>query len=305
MPTAIFLLLATNSVTEVTFDYTDQCNMTNILDPKRGPKCNNTIRIDLPSRMEPPIYLYYKLENFYQNHRRYATSRDDYQLSGSQRIFSDVSTNCYPIIQNAFYQDSNIISGNRTYKIYNPCGLIAWSMFNDTFIIRDSNKILCNGPKPDEIQCSKNQIAWPSDINYKFKAPNEVGALAYPNSYFNETGHIIPRTNDTDFMVWMRTAALPNFRKLHRIIMIPLEGTIYVDVQQNFPVKQFQGRKSIVITTASWFGGKNLFLSICYFVVAGFSGILVIIFTLSAIIFGRLNFFTGLFKGNKKNIINE
>jgi hypothetical protein len=52
----------------------------------------------------------------------------------------------------------------------------------------------------------------------------------------------------------------------------------------DFPVKQFNGRKKIVITTSSWFGGKNLFLSICYFVVAGLSGVLVIIFTIAAVI---------------------
>lgn len=29
-----------------------------------------------------PIYVYYELENYYQNHRRYVSSRDPYQLEG-------------------------------------------------------------------------------------------------------------------------------------------------------------------------------------------------------------------------------
>ena len=32
--------------------------------------------------MKAPVYFYYKLENFYQNHRRYVKSRNDDQLAG-------------------------------------------------------------------------------------------------------------------------------------------------------------------------------------------------------------------------------
>jgi hypothetical protein len=65
-------------------------------------------------------------------------------------------------------------------------------MFNDTFVIKDSTfNIICNCPKPDELQCSKKNIAWPTDINYKFKTPNEENSRSYPNNYFNEEGHIV------------------------------------------------------------------------------------------------------------------
>jgi hypothetical protein len=30
-----------------------------------------------------PLYVYYELENFYQNHRRYVSSRDAFQLEGT------------------------------------------------------------------------------------------------------------------------------------------------------------------------------------------------------------------------------
>jgi hypothetical protein len=92
--------------------------MTNSSNPSLGPKCNNTITIDLPNRMEPPIYFYYKLENFYQNHRRYANSRDDYQLLGNKRIYSDIQSNCYPVVTYALSQDN----GNSSSIVYNPCG---------------------------------------------------------------------------------------------------------------------------------------------------------------------------------------
>jgi hypothetical protein len=32
-------------------------------------------------KMKAPVYVYYELDNFYQNHRRYVKSRSDDQLS--------------------------------------------------------------------------------------------------------------------------------------------------------------------------------------------------------------------------------
>ena len=34
-----------------------------------GTSCNITLRV--PRHMKPPIYVYYQLNNYYQNHRRY------------------------------------------------------------------------------------------------------------------------------------------------------------------------------------------------------------------------------------------
>lgn len=42
--------------------------------------CN--LALTIPSTMKSPVYFYYKLENFYQNHRRYVKSRNDDQLAG-------------------------------------------------------------------------------------------------------------------------------------------------------------------------------------------------------------------------------
>lgn len=61
------------------------------------------------------VYLYYKLERFFQNHRRYVKSRDDSQLHGRD---TTVASNCDPLDVDA--------AGNT----YAPCGYIANSMFN-------------------------------------------------------------------------------------------------------------------------------------------------------------------------------
>ncbi len=69
-------------------------------------------------------------------------------------------------------------------------GLIAWSMFNDSFVIRTASSLICNGSYPDEVTCSKKNIAWPSDINYKFKTPDPT-SYTWPNYYYNEEGHSV------------------------------------------------------------------------------------------------------------------
>ncbi|MBA0808843.1 hypothetical protein Gohar_024550, partial [Gossypium harknessii] len=69
-------------------------------------------------RMKKPIYVYYQLDNFYQNHRRYVKSRSDSQLKENSS-WDDVSS-CKP---EDMSNDQPIV----------PCGLIAWSLFNDTY----------------------------------------------------------------------------------------------------------------------------------------------------------------------------
>ena len=68
-------------------------------------------------KVDGPLYLYYELENYFQNHRRYYQSLDRNQLQGEVLTENDVSLNCSPLYKNG----SNLL---------NPCGLIANSFFN-------------------------------------------------------------------------------------------------------------------------------------------------------------------------------
>ena len=86
------------------------------------------------------------------------------------------------------------------------------------------------------------------------------------NGYLNE-----------DFIVWMRTAALPNFRKLYRRVDHTKEdafkdglpaGEYKLEIEYNYPVISFEGTKTLIIANTSWMGGKNNFLAIAYFVVS-------------------------------------
>jgi len=69
--------------------------------------------------------MYYGLTNYYQNHRRYVKSRDDFQLLG--KLSKTPSSDCAPYD----YHNNKPIA---------PCGAIANSLFSGmcTFIIKQS-----------------------------------------------------------------------------------------------------------------------------------------------------------------------
>ena len=88
------------------------------------------------------------------------------------------------------------------------------------------------------------------------------------------------------FHVWMRTAALPTFRKLYGVQqnLVPA-GTYELNITQNFDVNRFGGTKSIVLSTTSILGGKNIFLGSAYVIV----GTLCIVFAVAFLIRNMVN----------------
>ena len=85
------------------------------------------IDFSVPETMTGPIFMYYRLTNFYQNHRLYIKNYDPNQLSGHVVDRTILNTNCGPVGINS----DNLV-------VY-PCGLIANSMFNGKN--REQNKV--------------------------------------------------------------------------------------------------------------------------------------------------------------------
>jgi len=77
----------------------------------------------------------------------------------------------------------------------------------------------------------------------------------------------------------MRTAGLPNFRKLYGFIEDGLpKGTYWLHINNNYDVSSFSGAKYVVLSTTNMLGGKNYFLAICYIIVGALCLMLGIIF---------------------------
>ncbi|KAK2739034.1 hypothetical protein FQN57_006716 [Myotisia sp. PD_48] len=239
--------------------------------PQKATVCS--ITFEIPNDIGPPVYMYYRLTNFYQNHRRYVKSLDLEQLKGSPVSNSTIAGGaCDPLRLNP-----------KNDKAYYPCGLIANSMFNDTF-----GSPMRIGSKNTTYPMFNQGISWGSDrnlykptkYNYSQVSPPPNWADRYPDGYTEE--HPPPNIQVwEEFQVWMRTAGLPTFSKLARRNdnMTMSKGIYQIDIQNFFPVSIYGGTKSLVLTTRSVMGGKNPFLGIAYVVVGGICILLGALFT--------------------------
>lgn len=257
---------------------------------KAYPLC--TLQFSIPEDLKPPVLFYYHLTQFYQNHRRYVNSFLDKQLKGDAVDFATINgSNCKPLAHGLDAQ-------NQPKPIY-PCGLIANSMFNDTFssprltnpsVARDDN----NSSQAEVYHMTNDSgIAWSSDktlygptkYNVSQIVPPPNWAERYPKGY-TESNPPPDLENWEAFMVWMRTAGLPTFSKLYqRNDADTMKAGIYeVDVVDHFPTDIYEGTKSMVISTRTVMGGRNPFLGIAYVVVGGLCILLGTLFTVTHLI---------------------
>jgi hypothetical protein len=64
------------------------------------------ISIDIPKDMKAPVFIYYSVSNFYQNHRRYYQSRNAQQLAGIKVDAKNLKRDCSPVLKLADVRDA-------------------------------------------------------------------------------------------------------------------------------------------------------------------------------------------------------
>lgn len=264
-----------------------------------GKTCSVNYTID--NDMDPPIYFHYKLTNFYQNHRSYVKSRSENQLKNEDILDND---DCDPS------EVKTAQGGEYEGRIMLPCGLIANSFFNDKYKVRlftpnvndDGYQVIefcnntdtCNGD-PQNVEnwsdatwhaspnWDNSNIAWKSDVDKKFASVTQTEKTTDINSLQNWQNITLPDTDDQDFIVWMRTATVSEFSKLHRIIneqKLKKGDIMEVTIQNFFSVDSFSGTKSLIITTNSSLGGRNDVLGIAFMTIGSISLLTAVCFRL-------------------------
>lgn len=255
----IIIYIYSDKIKQITYEYGEECY--------GQPICNITIQIN--ETMEKTIMVYYQLDGFFQNHRRYLSSKSISQLTGDKSVsIKNIknSGDCSPIISNkdmnftvnATSLDDLILQPD---ELAIPCGLMAKSFFNDTYL---------NWTLDDE-------EFFPNETGIALEKDRELHRFEY-----NESLQWTSMT-DEHFLVWMRPAFYTNFKKLWARIDRDFKNgsNLALVIENNYDVSRYDGKKYLVFSTTNILGGKNYFLAIAYMVVGGVSLILSVVFFIS------------------------
>ncbi|EGR32922.1 ligand-effect modulator 3 LEM3 family protein, putative [Ichthyophthirius multifiliis] len=264
---------------KVNYGILDKC-----LNPSETSICEFILQIE--QTMKQPIFVYYEMKNFNQNHQIYLESYDYSQLYSNSNDSLN-SNRCKPFRTNMdlnekFQKQINqnnpskeIILKNLNGKIFQnsqlndvafPCGLRAFTIFNDEYKIYNSEV-----QKQNEIFVNSTNISW----NYDKKYMKNLNTQDYKDKQWLDL-------EDERVQNWMRPSGLSKFKKLWGRIEQNLQpGSYVVQVKNKYDSQFFDSQKSFIISTVNSIGGKNPVLVISHLIAGSVSfliGIVLVIY---------------------------
>ncbi|CAK9018579.1 unnamed protein product [Durusdinium trenchii] len=197
----------------------------NVVLPCHAPSsCTYTMK--LPIDLEPPIQVYYEVKPFWQNYFSYMSSVVRPQLHG--HLAQDQA------LQRCAQHSRVTSSGEEIF----PCGLMATSVFNDTFAIRDTY-IDTESPQMPIWRHFENPPEYLKEPGFSWLYER------YPKVTSRDLG-----VRSKRFIAWMCPNFLNRASKPYGVISEHLKKGSIIDfvISSSFPVEQLGARKTVLLT---------------------------------------------------------
>ena len=224
--------------------------------------------IDINEDMKKPVMIYYQVDGVIQNHRFYMDSKSDKQLKGEKVTYDDLKKD--KICESALTEDQMKnwygYGDDDDENLADPCGLIS-----KTFLKEEFSNWRKDGVKLIDEELEEEGIAYQSDID-----TYEEG-VASRDDYGEH------------FLVWMRISPFSNPRKLWGRINTDLKQNSKLEINIKPDSSYYFGNRYIILSTRNIFGGKSMFLGICYIIAGGLSLMASVIFITTYSSFHRKN----------------
>ena len=207
--------------------------------------CNITFEID--KKLKSKVLIYYQLNNFYLNYRKFVKSKNWEQLRGED--VKGKSCEHLNTMEEMFGNNSIFYTNewNHTFKkkdVANPCGLFARSFFNDSYELYKN----INEDQLIKIDINEKEISNKYLREKFFKR----------NKNYKKTQWI--DVENEHFINWMNVETFHNFRKLWGRIENDLDvGNYTFLIKNNYDISQYNAEKFIVLSDSNIFGENNFF----------------------------------------------
>lgn len=269
--------------------------------------------------MEPPVLVHYEIDNFFQNYRKYTNSFDPHQLFGELEQSEIAAGDCQPLnviggvkinpcglIANTLFNDVitlESIVGPDGEVIQNAPMVetgIAWASDLEWKYRQPKGFEAEQCPSCDQCDCTEvnTKVGQPwsckepyvdqDGVCHRYYYPDDATTQYLYETYPMVVSPLDGVTNE-HFVVWMRTAALPLFRKLYGYIeqRIPAGSVLTFNVQANFIVERLEGHKALVVSNTYIFGGKNHWLGTLFIIVGAVAAVFGLLFLAKVILAPR------------------